>query len=142
MQWRQYLPVITYNESITSPALCNQIHKFLNQFFIIWLAPTFTNDIVPVCPTPGTPVDQLKSLFRMVSDPCRLHKPLAAVFSVTRDFAIYMERKQAKGAMVSVSAVWYGQYLSFTILTDECCIQYSFLHKKSPPFLKNGGNVS
>jgi hypothetical protein len=41
----------------------------------------------------------------MISDPCRFHKPLAAVFSVTRDFTIYMERKQAKGAMVSVAAV-------------------------------------
>lgn len=97
--------MITYKESITSPVLCDKIHKFLNQFSIIWLAIPFTNHIVSVGPAPGTPVDELKSLFRVVSDPCRLHKPFTPVFSVSWDFLIHMEGKQAKGTMVSVTAV-------------------------------------
>lgn len=116
--------------------LCNKIHEFLNQFSIVWLAISFTNYIVSVFPAPGTPVDELKSLFRMVPDPNWFHKSPAGIFSVSRDFTIYVKGKQAKGAVVSVAAVWYGQYLSFTVLTDKCRVQLSLTHEKSPPFPK------
>ena len=95
-----------------------------------------------VCPALSTPVDELKSLFRMVPNPFWLHKPPAGIFSVSRDFPIHVKGKQAKGAVVSVAAVWDGKHLSFTVLTNECRIQLSLMHEKSPPFSKKTEAVS